>query len=155
MPAIAHITAEMPDPVAEIEYQMMLDFEPGDILTRYKLAMVYYRLKKNDLAEKELKTVLNRQPNHFLSLEGMGMLLVRQHKYQQAVGLLRKAAAHKDKESGTYYYLGKALQGLGKIEAAKVSYQEGMVLLKSEPKKKQAISEKVFQESLLSLQQTN
>jgi len=148
---MAHITAEMPDPIAEIEYQMMLDFEPGDMLTRYKLAMVYYRLKKDSLAEKELKTVLNSKPNHFLALEGMGMLLVRQQKFQEAVNTLKKAAAHKDKESGTFFYLGKAQQGLGMIDAAKTSYQQGMRLLKSEPKKKRAVSLEEFQKALAAL----
>ncbi len=55
-PVYSHIETDMPDPIAEVEYQMMLDFEPDDKLTRYKLAMIYYRQKKDaKAAEKASK----------------------------------------------------------------------------------------------------
>jgi len=149
--AQAHITAEMPDPIAEVEYQMMLDFEPNDLITRYKLAMVYYRLKKDSEAQKELETVLAKDANHFYALEGMGMLLVRQKRFAKAKGFLKRAAARPKRESGTLYYLAMAHQGLGEIKEAAKILQEGRKLAESEPKKKRAVPIKDFDKAIAAL----
>lgn len=147
-PATAHVSADMPDPIAEIEYQMILDFEPDNLLTRYKLAMVYYRLEKDKEAETELQTILKKDPNNFLALEGLGMLLVRHKKYERAITTLVRASQHEERDSGTYYYLGKALLGVGKKATARAALIDGLKLHSKEPEKKRSIKIEQFNDLL-------
>jgi len=146
--AHAHIETSMPDPIAEIEYQMMLDFEPDDTTTRYKLAMVYYRLNNDDKAEAELQKVLQKDPLFFHALEGIGMLRLRQGQFLKAIPQLEKAIQQEGHESGTYYYLGKAKLGLNDITGAKKAFTSGLEKCLNEEKSKRAISLEKFQEAL-------
>lgn len=144
----AHIETNMPDPIAEIEYQMVLDFEPEDSTTRYKLAMVYYRLKKDAKAEKELQKVLDATPLFFHALEGLGMLRLRQERFPEAVTLLDKAVQQKGHESGTYFYLGQAKLGLKDHAGAQIAFATGLEECLSEELSKRAIPIEQFQEAL-------
>lgn len=144
----AHIEADMPDPIAKVEYQMMLEFEPDDIITRYKLAMVYYRLNKDAEAETELQKVLEANPIYFNALEGLGMLRLRQEKFSDAITHLKKALQQKDHESSTYYYLGLAKQGLNNRPEAHEAFSAGLAKCLSEPETSRAISVEQFNEAL-------
>ena len=154
-PANCHISEKMPDPIAEVEYQMMLDFEPTDLLTRYKLAMVYYRLKKDGLARAEFETILAKDSDHFHALEGLGMLLIRQKKYESARANLEKATRSEKRESGTYFYLGKALLGLGRAIEAEVALKQGIDIGQLETEANRAIPLSDFKETLKTLPNTN
>jgi len=47
----AHVTqGNMPEAVVEMEYRILLEFQPDNIKVRNKLAMVLYRLDKLDEA---------------------------------------------------------------------------------------------------------
>ena len=51
------------DPIAEMKYSFLLEFQPDDIKVRNKPAMVLYRLDKLDEAFGELQRVLELNPD--------------------------------------------------------------------------------------------
>jgi len=147
----AHIEADMPDPIAEVEYQMMLDFEPDDMVTRYKLAMVYFRLNKLAKAEAELQQVLKSKPNYFHGLEGLAILRIKQQDYPAAIQALEKALTSDLVESGTYYYLGRARQGLGDLKGATEAFSQGRTICAKEDEAKRAFTPGQFDDALTAL----
>jgi tetratricopeptide (TPR) repeat protein len=146
--AYAHVAADMPDPIAEVEYQMMLDFEPDDSTTRYKLAMVYYRLNKDAKAEAELAKVLKADPFNFHALEGMGALKLRQENFAAAVTYLTKAIQQNEKVSGAYYYLGLAKTGIADLAGAKEAFATGLEKCRAEEESNREIPLEQFREAL-------
>lgn len=58
-----------------------------------KRATLYYMMKKDDLALKDIGHVLDLEPRHFGALAGMGMILERQKKYAAAREAYKDALA--------------------------------------------------------------
>jgi Tfp pilus assembly protein PilF len=90
--ASAHYEGELlPDSVAVMEYEMVLNMTPKDVLTRNKLGMVYIRQGKLDLARKEFTEILKIDPKNFDALDSLGMVSYKEGKYQEAAGWYEKA----------------------------------------------------------------
>lgn len=149
--APAHIESDMPDGVAELEYQMLLDFDANDIDARYKLAMVYFRLKKLDKAEKELSRILQNKPDYFHALEGMGMVKSKQKKTKEAIAFFDRAIAVKGEESSAYYFLGQCQQEAGALKEAAAAYQAGLQRSVKEASKGNSITSATFETALKTL----
>jgi hypothetical protein len=61
---LAHVARDNTvDPIAEMKYSFLLEFQPDDIKVRNKPAMVLYRLDKLDEAFVELQRVLELNPD--------------------------------------------------------------------------------------------
>ena len=58
-----------------------------------KRATLYYMMKKDDLALKDLEKVLDLEPRHFGALAGRGMIFERQKKYSAARDAYEEALA--------------------------------------------------------------
>lgn len=58
-----------------------------------KRATLYYMMKKDDLALKDIEHVLDLEPRHFGALAGKGMILERQKKYAAAREAYKDALA--------------------------------------------------------------
>ncbi len=56
-------------------------------------ATLYYRMKKDDAALKDIGKVLDLEPRHFGALAGKGMILQRQKKYSAAMEAFKEALA--------------------------------------------------------------
>ncbi|MFV9689958.1 MAG: tetratricopeptide repeat protein [Desulfobacteria bacterium] len=90
--AWAHMeTDDLPDSVAIMQYRLLLYMNPDDTGPRNSLAMALYRTNELDEAEKELRHILERDPSNFDALDGLGMVLIRMEKHQEAMQYLDKA----------------------------------------------------------------
>ena len=123
----AHVSENaMPDAVAEIEYRILLEFQPDSIETSNKLAMVLYRLDKLDEAVSLLQRVLELDPGNFDALDTLGLVSFKQGKTQQALEYLEKAAGLSNNDLLVHYHLALAQDKLGLLEAAENSLLEAL-----------------------------
>jgi tetratricopeptide (TPR) repeat protein len=125
----AHVAHDnMPDAIAEIEYRILLDFQPDNIETRNKLAMVLYRLDKLDEALVELQRVLELEPNNFDALDTLGLVSFKQGKTQQALEYLEAAVRINSADPLVHYHLGLVQEKLGLLDAAETSLIKALVM---------------------------
>ena len=120
--ARSHVEPDMPDPIAEMEYQIMLDLKPEDFETRYLLGMVYFRQKKYDLAVEELQRVIKKEPNYPHAYTGLGQVKMAHKDYDEAIEYFRKAIAILPEDNHVYYFLGQALEAKGERAEAEKAY---------------------------------
>lgn len=127
MPAAAHIEqGSMPDSVAEMEYRILLEFEPDNLEIRNRLGMVLYRLGRLYEAEAEFDFVLDKAPDNFDAIDALGLISAKRADYQLAIDLYKKAIAINPNDMLVYYHLGQALEQLGDITAAAEAYRTGL-----------------------------
>jgi len=99
--ASAHYEGELlPDSVAVMEYQMVIQMTPKDTLTRNKLGMVYIRQGKLDKARGEFMEILKVDPKDFDALDSLGMVSDKEGKYREAAGWYTKALKVRDGDAG-------------------------------------------------------
>jgi len=115
----AHIEkGPMPDDIAEIEYQILLEFEPQNIEARTNLGMIYLRKNKLDEAEKELFEVLRIAPDSFDALDTMGLLRAAHNDHEGAVAFFEAAIAIRPEDVMVHYHLGQSLAASGRFTEA-------------------------------------
>lgn len=132
-PADAHIEkGYMPDAIADMEYRILLEFQPDDTVTRNKLGMVLYRLERLDEAEGEFGQVLKIDPDNFNAMDALGLVRARQGKAEQAIKLFRAAIAIKADDSLVYYHLGQSLEQSNRAVEALANYRTATDLIKKE-----------------------
>lgn len=112
---------DMPDAIAEMEYRILLEYQPDNIEARNKLAMVLYRLDKLDEALVELQRVLQLDPNNFNALDTLGLVSFKQGKTQQALEYLEAAVRINSEGFLVHYHLGLVQAKLGLLDAAETS----------------------------------
>lgn len=118
----AHVDQDnMPDAVAEMEYRILLEFQPDNIEVRNKLAMVLYRLDKLDEAFAELQRILILAPDNFDALDALGLVSFKQGKMVQAREYLEAAARLNNEDILVHYHLGLVQDKLGLLDAAEAS----------------------------------
>jgi tetratricopeptide (TPR) repeat protein len=108
----------LPDSVQIMQYKMLLYMEPDDAETRNKLAMSYFRTDQLDLAAQELKGVLEKDKNDFNALDGMGVILLRQKKAEEALQYLEQALSVNDKDVMLHVHLSLAYEQLDQSDRA-------------------------------------
>ncbi len=125
--ASAHVEEDnMPDSVAEMEYRILLEFEPDNYNIRLKLGMILFRGKKYNEAADEFNYIINNDPDNSEALISLGRVNTQLEKYHSAVESLQKALAIAPDDMHTYYFLGQALELLGNISEAETVYQKGL-----------------------------
>jgi tetratricopeptide (TPR) repeat protein len=118
----AHVTqGNMPDAIADMEYRILLEFQPDNIEARNKLAMVLYRLDKLDEALAELQRVLELEPDNFDALDTLGLVSFKQGKTQQALEYLEAAVGINSEDLLIHYHLGLVQGKLGLLDEAETS----------------------------------
>lgn len=128
-PATSHAHIEkgfMPDALAEVEYLILLDFEPENIEVRNKLGIVLIRKKKFKEAELEFSKVLQTKADDFDGLDSMGLVKSLQGQFAEALPFLLKAIAVKEDDPLVYYHLGKVYEGLGENNTAMQKYLQAL-----------------------------
>jgi len=129
----AHVTQDnMPDAVAEMEYRILLEFQPDNIETRNKLAMVLYRLGKLDEANIELQRVLELEPDNFNALDSLGLVSFKQGKNQQALKYFKAAVRINSDDILVHYHLGLVQGKLGLLEEAEASLVTALTRYKAQ-----------------------
>lgn len=104
--AWAHMeTDDLPDSVAIMQYRLLLYMNPDDTGPRNSLAMALYRTNELDEAEKELRYILERDPSNFDALDGLGIVLIRMEKHQEAMQCLDKAVKINEQDVMVHVHL--------------------------------------------------
>jgi len=97
--AFAHYEGELlPDSVAVMEYQMIINMKPDDTLTRNKLGMVYIRQKKLDKAKEQ--EILKINESDFDALDSLGIISDMEGKYQDAMRWFARALVVRKDDTG-------------------------------------------------------
>lgn len=123
----------MPDSVAEMEYRILLEFNPQDTATRSLLGMVLFRQKKFTEAEKEFRQILVREPKNFDALDSLGLTLYSQKRTVESITILQTAMKIRPDDVLVHLHLGRALSDNGQKEAAHDEFEAGLNLLKKQP----------------------
>ena len=104
--AWAHMeTDDLPDSVAIMQYRLLLYMNPDDTGPRNSLAMALYRTNELDEAEKELRHILEQDPLNFDALDGLGIVLIRMEKHQEAMQYLDKAVKINEQDVMVHVHL--------------------------------------------------
>lgn len=104
--AWAHLeTDDLPDSVAIMQYRLLLYMNPDDTGPRNSLAMALYRTNELDEAEKELRHILEQDPSNFDALDGLGIVLIRMEKHQEAMQYLDKAVKINEQDVMVHVHL--------------------------------------------------
>jgi tetratricopeptide (TPR) repeat protein len=98
-------TDDLPDSVAIMQYRLLLYMNPDDTGPRNSLAMALYRTNELDEAEKELRHILERDPSNFDALDGLGIVLIRMEKHQEAMQCLDKAVKINEQDVMVHVHL--------------------------------------------------
>jgi len=121
--ALAHPESGLlPDAVAEVEYKIVLDLNPGDTETRNKLGVVLLRKQRPAEAEAEFSKVLEASPENFDALDGLGLAKLMQGKHKEAAGWFRKAISVREADTMVHYHLGLVHEGEGRLADAEKAY---------------------------------
>jgi len=155
--ALGHVEPDMPDAIAEMEYQILLDIKPADHEIRYLLGMVYFRQKNYDQAVEELQRVVAEAPDYPYSYTGLGQVKMVHQEYDAAIDYFRQAITILPSDNHVYYFLGLALEAKGERNEAEKAYRTAIDNHKRMPvaeKKKKGYEQDLarFQAALESLQ---
>lgn len=85
-----------------------------------------FRAGQVDVAEQEFRGVLERDPNNVTALVYLGRIYRREGRYDEAAGVLRRAAALDRDDPGVRRELGHLFLELGRPEAAAEEYQRAL-----------------------------
>jgi tetratricopeptide (TPR) repeat protein len=121
--ALGHVEPDMPDAIAEMEYQILLDIKPADHEIRYLLGMVYFRQKNYDQAVAELQRVVAEAPDYPYAYTGLGQVKMVHQEYDAAIVYFRQAITILPSDNHVYYFLGQALEAKGNKSEAEQAYR--------------------------------
>jgi tetratricopeptide (TPR) repeat protein len=110
--------SKLPDSVQIMQYQMLLYMDANDLDTKNNLAMAYFRTGKLAEAATELDGVLKKDAHNFNALDGMGVVLLKQKKADEAMKYLERALTVNDKDALLHAHLSVAYEQLKKPEQA-------------------------------------
>jgi len=110
--------SKLPDSVQIMQYQMLLYMDTNDLDTKNNLAMAYFRTGKLAEAATELDGVLKKDAHNFNALDGMGVVLLKQKKADEAMKYLERALTVNDKDALLHAHLSVAYEQLKKPEQA-------------------------------------
>ena len=83
--------SNLPDSVQILQYNMKLYM--NDLATRNNLATAYYRTEQFVKAKKELEFILLKDDVNFDALDGMGIVLIKMGRDQEAFSFFEQAEA--------------------------------------------------------------
>lgn len=108
---------------------MMLFREAFDVLAwRVMVAERHARAGRTDAAESTYRKILIRQPRRPAALAGLGRLLLRERRFEEAVDIWQRAAEIEPQHSGPQFQLARALHRCGRLEAAASQYLHVLAL---------------------------
>lgn len=75
-------------------------------------------------AEHAFSEALKRSDGHYTALLGLASARAARHRFQDAIGLARRAAARQPKDADAHAIIGDAYLGMGDLAAAEKAYDE-------------------------------
>ncbi|MGD9879513.1 MAG: tetratricopeptide repeat protein [Reyranella sp.] len=108
---------------------MMLFREAFDVLAwRVVIAERHARAGRTDVAESTYRKILIRHPRRAAVLAGLGRLLLRERRFEEAVEIWQRVAEIEPQRSGPRFQLARALHRCGRLEAAASQYLHVLAL---------------------------
>jgi Flp pilus assembly protein TadD len=133
----AHVDIEgLPDSVAIMAFKQILYLTPDDHATRNKLAMALCRTDKFEEAQKELQIVLGKSPKDFDALDGMGVVLAKMGKYQEALKYFDQALQINKQDVMLHVHLSAAFHKIGMSDKARAAWKDAQSLATSREERK-------------------
>ena len=121
--------SELPNAVQIMQYRLLLYMNPDDPAPRNRLAMALYRTNQLEEAEKELRHILERDSQNFDALDGLGIVLIKMGRYQEALQYLRKAVRINDQDVMVYVHLSVVYQKMKLPEMAQKELDKARSLM--------------------------
>jgi len=101
-----------------MQYKLVLYMDPDDAAARNKLGLVLYRTNQMEEAEKEFEYILENDGSNFDALDGLGIVLIKKEKYQEALQHLDKAMGINDQDIMVHVHLSVVYQKMKLPEKA-------------------------------------
>ncbi len=120
--------SSLPNAAQIMQYRLLLYMNPDDLAPRNDLAMALYRTNQLEEAEKELKYILKRDPLNFDALDGLGIVLIRMDRLQEALDYLNKALGINEKDMMVHVHLSVVYQKMNLLERAKSELEKARSL---------------------------
>jgi Flp pilus assembly protein TadD/predicted nucleic acid-binding Zn-ribbon protein len=114
-------------PAREV-FEMILDLNPGDVVTMRKLGIVHLRLGDPSSAAKVLRNAVENDESQALSHRFYGLALYKEGSLDQAIESLRRCLDIQPQDSKAYTILGNAFYRQGNIAEAEAAYQSAIAL---------------------------
>ena len=106
------------------DYQAAIAAAPDDLELRVNLARIQWMLGDHPAVEKQVRWLLERDPNHAEWQAGLGDALFDQGRFAQALEPFRKAIRLKPDLDGPWNGLGSSLANLGRFAEAEEVYRD-------------------------------
>ena len=110
--------SQLPDSVQIMQYRLLLHMNPDDPAPRNGLAMALYRKNQLEEAEKELRYILKRDSLNFDALDGLGIVLIKMERHQEALQYLKKAVTINEQDMMVHVHLSVVYEKLKLPESA-------------------------------------
>jgi len=118
--------------LASQEFSKAVEAAPGDYAARFHLALADSLLGKDEEAIAGYRKVLELKPGLYEAELNLGMVLVRQKQFPEAIPHLKTAASLKPAEQRPAAYLADAELGLGRALATAGKFEEAAPLFRGE-----------------------
>ncbi len=122
--------SKLPNSVQIMQYRLLLYMNPDDPVARNDLAMALYRTNQSDEAEKELRYLLEKEPENFDALDGLGVVLIKKKRYEDALQYLKKALSLNDQDVMVHVHLSVAYQKTDLPQEAQSALEKARSLAK-------------------------
>ena len=113
--------------------QQASQIKPGDVRVHLGLAEVYENLGDRGMAEASLRRVVATAPSNVVALINLGIILIEDKRYQDAVRVLEKAGEVDRKNPRVWSALGRAQLELGLMKEAERNLKLALELDNSNP----------------------
>ena len=110
--------SDLPNSAQIMQYRLLLYLNPDDPTPRNRLAMALYRTNQLEEAERELRYILERDSINFDALDGLGIVLIKMERYQEALQYLKKAVAINEQDVMVHVHLSVVYQKMRLPERA-------------------------------------
>ncbi len=99
---------------ARAAFERSLELQPNQTESLFQLGIVSAKQGDDSAASEWFRKVLARDADHAGALTEVAVVAVREHRYEDAVGLLERAVKRAPSYQKAHYYLGVALGKLGR-----------------------------------------
>jgi tetratricopeptide (TPR) repeat protein len=115
---------QLPEAVAEYEAAVQLTSEPALLASTYaNLGTAYGALDQDEHARESFERSLQFNPNQFNAWLGLGILVLKQGKAEEAITDLSRSIASQSTGQG-YFELGQAYEKVGRFAEAREAYRQ-------------------------------
>jgi tetratricopeptide (TPR) repeat protein len=120
--------SQLPNSVQIMQYRLLLYMTPDDPAPRNSLAMALYRTNQLEEAEKELRYILKRDSLNFDALNGLGIVLIKMGRCQEALKYLEKAVGINEEDVMIHVHLSVVYQKMKLPERARSELEKARSL---------------------------